>query len=200
MLKYDSPFQLRYAESARKEQARADAQKMLQVLNEQLRLEKIREAELDAMSADEAAREWEKRAVEWEKEREAREQLMRQVMQERAMQLGEKSSLLAEKKAESLQKRAELLRDMELTQVMLKREKEKTELAKQDRRKELDKAVEEMGRESRLKDEIANDVGQIEMERMELNDADKMLDVEKAKIVDEPFKPKVCLLLIIKQK
>lgn len=173
---------------------------MLQVLNEQLRLEKIREAELDAMFADEAAREWEKRAVEWEKEREAREQLMRQVMQERAMQLGEKSSLLAEKKAESLQKRAELLRDMELTQVMLKREKEKTELAKQDRRKELDKAVEEMGLESRLKDEIANDVGQIEMERMELNDADKMLDVEKAKIVDEPFKPKVCFILIIKQK
>lgn len=164
---------------------------MLQVLHEQLRLEKVREAELDAMFADEAAKEWEKRSTEWEREKEAREMLMRQVMQERAVQLSEKSALLTEKKLESMQKRAELLRDMELTQAMMKREREKSDLAKQEMRKEMEKAIVEMGRESRMKNEVVEDVGEAELERMELQGAHKFVEAEKAKIIEEPFKPKV---------
>jgi len=167
---------------------------MLQVLHDQLRLEKIREAELDVMFADEAAKEWEKRSAEWEKEKNARELLMRQVMQERALQLSEKSALLADKKLESMQKRTELLRDMELTQAMMKREREKSELAKQERKKDLDKAIDEMGRESRMK----GDIGEIEMGRMDLQGAEKLVQVEKAKIIEEPFRPKVRVFIFVK--
>lgn len=126
---------------ARRQEARATAQGMLESLRKQMLMEKEREAELDAMFADEASREWNKRAAEWEKERVARESLMRQVMQERALQLSEKGVLLAQKKLESMQRREDLLRDMEQTQAMMKREKEKVELAKLERRKELEKGL-----------------------------------------------------------
>jgi trichoplein keratin filament-binding protein len=126
---------------ARRQEARATAQGMLESLRKQMLMEKEREAELDAMFADEASREWNKRAAEWEKERVARESLMRQVMQERALQLSEKGVLLAQKKLESMQRREDLLRDMEQTQAMMKREKEKAELAKLERRKELEKGL-----------------------------------------------------------
>ncbi len=180
----------RFAQSAKREQARAAAQLALEGLHEQLKLEKVREAELDVMFADEAAREWERRSAQWEREREAREQLMRQVMQERAVQLGEKGALLADKKLESMQKRAELLRDMELTQAMMKREREKAELAKHERRRELDEAVAEAGLENRMRDAVAHEVGELEMARLELHDAERFVQAEKAKVVEEPFKPK----------
>lgn len=160
-------------------------------MHEQLKLEKVREAELDVMFADEAAKEWEKRSAQWEREREAREQLMKQVLQERAVQLSEKSAVIAEKKIESIERRAELLREMELTNAMMKREREKNELAKQERRRELESAIEEMGRETRLKSAAVEDVGEAEMAKIEINDEQKFVDAEKAKIVEEPFKPKV---------
>ena len=66
----------KHLESAKRLQAKADAEHMLQILNQQLRLEKQREAELDSMFQDEAAKEWEKRNNEWKRESLAREQLM----------------------------------------------------------------------------------------------------------------------------
>ena len=44
-----------------------------------MRLEQAREAELEMMYNDEAAREWEKREQEWAKERAARERLIKEV-------------------------------------------------------------------------------------------------------------------------
>lgn len=161
---------------------------------EQLKLEKQREAELDVMFADEAVKEWDKRSAQWEREREAREQLMRQVLQERAVQLSEKSAVLAEKKLESIERRAELLRDMEMTSAMMKREREKNELAKQERRRELETAIDEMGRENQMRNAAIEDVGEAEMAKIDIKDAQAFVDAEKAKISDEPFKPKVSKL------
>ena len=108
----------KHLESAKRLQAKADAEHMLQILNQQLRLEKQREAELDSMFQDEAAKEWEKRNNEWKRESLAREQLMKQVLDERQKQIDEKFYILAEKKRESLEKREELIRDMERTQLL----------------------------------------------------------------------------------
>ena len=46
---------------------------------DQLKLEKEREAELELLYQEEAAKIWEKREAEWEKERKARERLMQEV-------------------------------------------------------------------------------------------------------------------------
>ena len=129
----------RYVDQIRRDEARATAQGLLESLRRQLMMEKEREAELEAMFADEASREAEKRAAVWEREREARELLMREVMEERAIQINEKAVLLAQKKTESMQKREDLLRDMEQTQAIMKRERDKSELVKLERRKELEK-------------------------------------------------------------
>ena len=51
-----------------------------QVVEEQMRLEQQREAELDMMYQDEAARMWAKREGEWAQERAARERLMQEVV------------------------------------------------------------------------------------------------------------------------
>lgn len=51
----------------------------LQVVADQLKLEKEREAELELLYQEEAAKIWEKREAEWEKERRARECLMQEV-------------------------------------------------------------------------------------------------------------------------
>lgn len=50
------------------------------VVADQLKLEKEREAELELLYQEEAAKIWEKRQAEWEKERRARECLMQEVV------------------------------------------------------------------------------------------------------------------------
>ena len=51
----------------------------MQVLEDQLKLEQEREAELDLVYREEARRMWEQREEEWKKERAAREKLMHEV-------------------------------------------------------------------------------------------------------------------------
>ena len=46
---------------------------------DQLKVEKEREAELELLYQEEAAKIWEKREAEWDKERKARERLMQEV-------------------------------------------------------------------------------------------------------------------------
>uniref|UniRef100_A0A673MDF7 Trichoplein keratin filament-binding protein n=1 Tax=Sinocyclocheilus rhinocerous TaxID=307959 RepID=A0A673MDF7_9TELE len=66
-------------EKARRERAVTDAAWMKRVIEEQLQLEREREAEFDILYREEAQRVWEKREAEWEKERRARERLMREM-------------------------------------------------------------------------------------------------------------------------
>ena len=52
-----------------------------QVVEEQLQLERAREAELETLYREEAARQWEKRENQWRREADARERLMREVLE-----------------------------------------------------------------------------------------------------------------------
>ncbi|KAH9524291.1 hypothetical protein Btru_054065 [Bulinus truncatus] len=111
-------------QSARREKARADAQWMKEVIEDQLKVEKAREAELDMLYQDEAARMWEKRAAEWDRERQARQRLMAEVLESRQEQIALKLDELQKQQEESLQRREELVREMEIAQQMTRREEE----------------------------------------------------------------------------
>lgn len=131
----------RNIDAAKRAKAKADAEYMIKVLQDQLRLEKEREAELDSMFQDEAAREWEKRNAEWERERVAREKLMKEVLDERKKQIDDKYEIIRLKKIESLERREELIKDMEMTQRLAQREKDKLEKAKIERKLDLQSQV-----------------------------------------------------------
>ena len=51
------------------------------MVEEQLQLERAREAELETLYREEAARQWEKRENQWQREGAARERLMREVLE-----------------------------------------------------------------------------------------------------------------------
>ncbi|CAF0721567.1 unnamed protein product [Brachionus calyciflorus] len=175
--------------SARRLQAKADAENMIKVLNEQLRLEKEKEAELDAMFQDEAQREWDKKNIEWKKESLAREALMKQVLEERQRQIEEKFQVLNEKKIDSLKKREELLRDMEKTQELVKREKEKQEREKLKRRMDLERQMTSRN-EQYFQENIVEDVNTHEQEQISAEMYQKFLDEEKSKKIESKFEPK----------
>lgn len=48
-----------------------------------------------------------------------------------------------------------------------------------------------MEKESRLKVDLVEDVGEAEMEKMGLQGMEKFVEAEKAKFVEQPFQPKV---------
>ncbi|XP_076778611.1 trichoplein keratin filament-binding protein isoform X2 [Arvicanthis niloticus] len=68
--------ELQQVELVRRERAKADAAWMKQVIEEQLQLEKAREAELQQLLREEAKEMWEKREAEWAREQIARDRLM----------------------------------------------------------------------------------------------------------------------------
>ncbi|BFZ05393.1 hypothetical protein BsWGS_08432 [Bradybaena similaris] len=146
-------------QTARKEKARADAQWMKQVIDDQLRLEKAREAELDMLYQDEAGRVWQKREAEWEKEREARQRLMAEVLESRQEQITEKLNELQRQQEESLQRREELVREMEIVQQMTQREEEEERRNKITTRSELEGQIRaRRDQEQQLKEQLFLDL------------------------------------------
>ena len=186
----DTQDKQRHVESAKRLKAKADAEKMLMVLHEQLRLEKQREAELESMFQDEAAKEWEKRNAQWERESQARQALMKQVLEERQNQINEKFDLLNEKKVESLRKREELLKDMEQTQLLAIREREKLEQAKLERRHDIENQLTSR-KEALFEQDILENVGNYEQDQIKKESYEKFLNEEKKKANDTKFEPKV---------
>ncbi|XP_052797662.1 trichoplein keratin filament-binding protein-like [Mya arenaria] len=141
--------ELQQAQTARREKAQADASWMMKVVEDQIKVEKAREAELDLLYQDEAARMWQKREAEWEKERRARERLMREVMEARSDQIDDRMEQVRQRKAESIEHREQLLRELEIANQLTKRDVQKQEAEKEqlklDLREQLTarKAVEE---------------------------------------------------------
>jgi trichoplein keratin filament-binding protein len=180
----------KHLESAKRQQAKADTEKMIQVLNQQLRLEREREAELEAMFQDEAAKEWERRNEEWEKERLARETLMSQVLNERQRQIEEKFLLVKEKINESLQKREELINDMERAEELLIKEKKKMELLKLENKLDLEAQI-SLRKEKLLGENLLDNVNFYEQEQLEQQKKDEFLKNEKEKQLDAKFNQKV---------
>ncbi|KAL9834271.1 trichoplein keratin filament-binding protein isoform 2-T2 [Geothlypis trichas] len=113
--------------SAQRGLAVADAAWMKKVIEEQLQLEKEREAELETIFREEAKKIWEKREEEWEREKVARDRLMSEVLAGRQRQLQEKMELNRRAQEESIKYRELLIKELEEAKEGTRREKEQEE-------------------------------------------------------------------------
>eukprot|EP00106_Octopus_bimaculoides_P008418 XP_014775860.1 PREDICTED: trichoplein keratin filament-binding protein-like [Octopus bimaculoides] len=162
----DREKELEQIETAKRQAALNDAKWMKEVVEEQLKVEKQREAELDLLFEEEAARMWKKREKEWELEKQARENLMIEVLKTRQKQMEEKLEKLKELQKESLQEREELLKEMEMAQQLSNREKDRLETARSTHRKTLDDQVELQRQEL----ESAQQIEKLQLNEEEEND------------------------------
>ncbi|XP_059732009.1 trichoplein keratin filament-binding protein isoform X2 [Bos taurus] len=128
---------------ARREQALADVAWMKRVIEEQLELERAREAELQMLLREEAKEVWEKREAEWARERSARDRLMSEVLTGRQQQIQEKIEQNRRAQEESLRHREQLIQDLEEARELARREKEESEELKSARKQELEAQVAE---------------------------------------------------------
>ena len=186
----ESQDKQKHLDVAKRLKAKEEAENMIYVLNEQMRLEKQREAELDSMFQDEAAREWEKRNAEWERERLARENLMNQVLDERNVQMEEKMKLLKQQKIESLMRREELIKDMEKTQQLAQSEKQKAEKNRLERKQDIESQM-SARKENLFTENILKNVDDYEKEQIKNNQMKNFMEMEKQKQVQTNFAPKV---------
>lgn len=127
-----------HRQSARRERAVADVAWMKHVIEEQLQLEKEREAELQTIFREEAKKVWEKREEEWEREKKARDRLMNEVLAGRQRQIQEKMELNRRAQEESIKYREQLIKELEEAKELTRREKEQEEELKTARRQELE--------------------------------------------------------------
>lgn len=111
---------------------------MKRVIEEQLQLEKEREAELQTIFREEARKMWEKREEEWEREKAARDRLMNEVLVGRQRQIQEKMELNRRAQEESIKYREQLIKELEEAKELTRREKEQEEELKTARRRELE--------------------------------------------------------------
>lgn len=135
--------ELQQVELARREQAMADAAHMKQVIEEQLQLEKAREAELQQLLREEAKEMWEKREAEWAREQSARDKLMSEVLTGRQQQIQEKIEQNRRAQEETLKYREELIKSLEEGKQLALRAKEESEELKSARKQELEAQVAE---------------------------------------------------------
>ncbi|OWF44310.1 Trichoplein keratin filament-binding protein [Mizuhopecten yessoensis] len=127
----EQEHELDHIQTARREKAKADAEWMKEVIEDQIRLEKAREAELEMLYQDEAARMWQKRDAEWEREKKARERLMQEVLDDRQQQIETRIEENREQQELSLKHREQLLREMEVANQMTHRDQKKAEAQKE---------------------------------------------------------------------
>ncbi|KFO75864.1 Trichoplein keratin filament-binding protein, partial [Cuculus canorus] len=128
-------------QSTRRERAIADVAWMKQVIEEQLQLEKEREAELQTIFREEARKVWEKKEEEWEREKRARDHLMNEVLAGRQRQIQEKMELNRRAQEESIKHREQLIKELEEAKELTRREKEQQEELQAARRQELEAQV-----------------------------------------------------------
>ncbi|NXD50788.1 TCHP protein, partial [Corvus moneduloides] len=127
---------------AQQERAVADVAWMKRVIEEQLQLEKEREAELETIFREEAKKMWEKREEEWEREKKARDLLMNEVLAGRQRQIQEKMELNRRAQEESIKYREQLIKELEEAKKEgTRREKEQEEELQRARRRELQAQV-----------------------------------------------------------
>ncbi|NXU86766.1 TCHP protein, partial [Xiphorhynchus elegans] len=121
------------------EQAVADVAWMKRVIEEQLQLEKEREAELETLFTEEAKKVWEKMEEEWEREKKARDRLMNEVFAGRQRQIQEKMRLNRRAQEETMKYREQLIRELEETKERRRQEQEQE--LKRAHRQELEAQV-----------------------------------------------------------
>ncbi|KAM7034315.1 trichoplein keratin filament-binding protein isoform 2-T2 [Acridotheres tristis] len=126
-----------HGQIARRERAVADVAWMKRVIEEQLQLEKEREAELETIFREEAKKIWEKREEEWEREKVARDRLMSEVLAGKQRQIQEKMELNRRAQEESIKYREQLIRELEKAKERTRLEKEQEEEQQRAHRREL---------------------------------------------------------------
>ncbi|XP_063171718.1 trichoplein keratin filament-binding protein isoform X3 [Candoia aspera] len=124
-------------QSVRQEEAMATAAWMRAVVEQQLQLEREREAELETVFREEAKQVWERREEEWESERKARDRLMAEVLAERAQQIQEKVEQNRQAQQESVMLREQLIQELEEAKRLTQQEQEEVAEQKTARKQEL---------------------------------------------------------------
>ncbi|XP_028621278.1 trichoplein keratin filament-binding protein [Grammomys surdaster] len=180
--------ELQRVELVRRERAQADAAWMKQVIEEQLQLEKAREAELQQLLREEAKEMWERREAEWAREQTARDRLMSEVLTGRQKQIQEKIEQNRRAQEETLKHREKLLRSLEEGKQLAQRAKEESEALKSARKQELEAQVAERQVQeweaARQEEEEEEEAKQAE----ELSDA--LLQQEAKTMAEEGYRPK----------
>ncbi|CAF4668691.1 unnamed protein product [Rotaria sp. Silwood1] len=100
-------------QSEQRESLRRNAFKMLKQFQQQMKLEKDKEQELDGMFPEEITKQWFRREQEWNREKELREKLIHQILDERQKQIMDKLHTLKEQKQEIYERRRALIDDMQ---------------------------------------------------------------------------------------
>ncbi|NWW78713.1 TCHP protein, partial [Climacteris rufus] len=126
-------------QSVCRDRAVADVAWMKRVIEEQLQLEKEREAELETIFREEAKKIWEKREEEWEREKRARDRLMNEVLAGRQRHIQQKMELNRRAQEESIKCREQLIKELE--EAKERREKEQEEGGQRAHRRELQAQV-----------------------------------------------------------
>uniref|UniRef100_A0A8C8JEI5 Trichoplein keratin filament-binding protein n=1 Tax=Oncorhynchus tshawytscha TaxID=74940 RepID=A0A8C8JEI5_ONCTS len=166
-------------ESVRRERAVADAAWMKHVIEEQLQLEREREAEFDVLYREEAQRVWEKREAEWEKERRARERLMQEVLAGRQQQLDVKMQENRQAQEESLRRREELIEELELERQTRRQEREEDEGHRTARMQEINAQVEQRRREQWEEQRRREQMEEVEREALRLQEEELRLETHR---------------------
>ncbi|XP_041756402.1 trichoplein keratin filament-binding protein [Coregonus clupeaformis] len=176
-------------ESVRRERAVADAAWMKHVIEEQLQLEREREAEFDVLYREEAQRVWEKREAEWEKERRARERLMQEVLAGRQQQLEVKMQENLQAQEESLRRREELIEELELERQTRRQEREEDEGHRTARMQEINAQVEQRRREQWEEQRRREQMEEEEREALRLQEEE--LRLETHRMVQQGYQDKI---------
>ncbi|KAJ8798861.1 hypothetical protein J1605_000018 [Eschrichtius robustus] len=177
------------AHLARREQAQADVAWMKRVIEEQLQLERAREAELQMLLREEAKEMWEKREAEWARERSARDRLMSEVLTGRRQQIQEKIEQNRREQEESLRHREQLIRDLEEARESAHREKEESEELKSARKQELEAQVAERQLQAWEADQQEEEEEEEARQAEQLTDA--LLRQEAKMMAEQGYRPKV---------
>ncbi|CAF1091613.1 unnamed protein product [Rotaria sp. Silwood1] len=178
----------RIEQSEQREQLRRDALHMLKQFQQQMKLEKEKEQELDAMFQEEAAKEWARREQEWDREKELREKLMRQVMDERQEQVMGKLQALKEQQRETYERRRALIEDMEQARKYDLIEKQKQMKEREEKKQDLQKQI-SIVQQERAQSQLDLEK-QDAIEREEKKQMDQLVRKQKAVISATTVEPK----------
>ena len=158
----DGEHENRLGQWQQREELRREASEMLNDFREQIRLEKEKEEEVDAMfqsvvspcdlereretewifvRREEAAKEWSRREQQWQREKEAREKLMRQVIREREEQVMHKLQALHIEQEQNKEETRMLIDDMQQTRMVDLAQQQRLIEQKEHKQRDLKKQV-----------------------------------------------------------
>ena len=166
------------------EEIRKDAVYMQTVLENQLRVEKIRESEMEKLYQKESSLQWQKRNSEWEMEKVAREKLINTVLDERDNQIQLKRETLNLIKKETLKERELLLQKIEEHQLSTQREKDKQEAQKNKIELELKEQI--MAKRAQIELEKQFAIREYELKSTQKKQVEERLSREINQMTREP--------------